>query len=83
MTKPKLKITGEHISKDGKNRCIHYSDGVVVKEELELKDTPKRDIIRELKDLDKRIRGNNYCYGKWELLREHALNKELDRRENK
>jgi len=41
MTKPqpKLKITGEHISTDGKNKCIHYSDGVVVIEPI------KEDII--------------------------------------
>ena len=30
-----LKITGEHISKDGKNKCIHYSDGVVVIEPID------------------------------------------------
>ena len=29
-----LKITGEHISDDGKNKCIHYSDGVVVIESI-------------------------------------------------
>lgn len=44
--KTKLKITGEHISTDGKNKCIHYSDGVVVKEELSREDkigTRKKD----------------------------------------
>ena len=30
-----LKITGEHISDDGKNKCIHYSDGGIVIEPIE------------------------------------------------
>jgi len=34
----KLKITGKHLSEDGKEICTHYSDGVVVKEEI--KDGP-------------------------------------------